>query len=69
MRNFKNTIAAAIIIGIALILQGVFMSIQTTPTIIFKLGKFLFNLLNYVESIVFAFAILKDLREYFKSKW
>ncbi|CEP39579.1 Uncharacterised protein [[Clostridium] sordellii] len=68
MRNFKNTIAAAIIIGIALILQGVFMSIQTTPTIIFKLGKFLFNLLNYIEAIVFAVAIAKDLTDYFKNK-
>lgn len=68
MRNFKNTIAAAIIIGIALIIQGVFMSIQTTPIIIFKLGKFLFNLLNYIEVIVFAFAILKDLIDYFKNK-
>lgn len=65
MRNFKNTIAATIIIGIALIIQGVFTSLETTPTIIYEVGKFLFKLLNYLEAIVFAFAIVKDLKEYF----
>lgn len=67
MENFKNTIAATIIIGIALIIEEIFILTETI-SIISKTGKVLFNLLNYVESIVFVLAISKDLREYFKSK-
>ncbi|CEP42581.1 hypothetical protein [Paraclostridium sordellii] len=68
MTDFKNTIVVFIIIGISLLIQFVFMSLPTVTEIVLKLSSF-FHLLNYLESIAFVVAIIKDLIVYFKKRW
>ena len=69
MSYFKNTIITLICIGVVLVIQGIAMSSQTAPTILLKLGKLLFNIIDCFGAIVLAFFLVNDLKEYFKDRW
>lgn len=69
MDYFKNSIVIGCICIIILVLQSIFMAIQTVPVLILNLCNLLFFVAKCIGGAALVLAILTDLKNYIISRY